>query len=246
VRRTLTPIVQCRGPLRPLTREASVDALSIPIKDAGADFDLKRFEPILDFSEGHPLTLRMAGSATWKFADENAGEGQLAISEQHVANAIEATRHQFSWTYYEPMWTQSDAGERELLKTMASKPGGVSRRLLARDIPDARDLLRALRNRGVVHDGDHPAFTIPGFREFVNDQRGTHGGEDLGGREIPGDEEDPDTRPTPDIRGDSNGGGKSSRRRRWSIGRRGRTSLPPLVSLLRGDAERLSRPASRG
>jgi AAA ATPase domain len=169
-----------------LTLEQSIDALAVPISDAGGFVEYAQLARMARFSEGHPLTLRILGAAAWEYADDDAVNNRmLSIKSGHVDKAIIDARRQLRLAYYEPMWLQSSEKEQRFLSALASAITSARGPVdyvdflgpMERSFPRAYTTFHALRYRGVTrevrsenHYSSFIDMAIPGFVQFLTEQ----------------------------------------------------------------------------
>jgi hypothetical protein len=155
--------------LRPLDRTDAYQALAAPFLHNGKMVSDREINRMLDFAEGHPLTLQMLGSKVWDCANKE----QVAIDDSHATRAIESTREQLLIAYHEPMWRRCAGPERDVLAKFAAAPQPIDYyKFIAshwKTIPDVDSIIYRLRDRGVVHMRGTTSveFSIPGFRDYV-------------------------------------------------------------------------------
>jgi hypothetical protein len=158
-----------------LAAEEAFHALADPIRDGGGIINDKEIERMSKFSEGHPLTLHLLGANTWDLADGDLdSQAPIFLSEEHVTAAIKSTSRQLTIAYHEPMWSNCDSSERELLIMLASSEFHLEFMMKSASFPDRDDILYTLRGRGLIETtaDDHHflQFAIPGFSDFIKRQ----------------------------------------------------------------------------
>jgi hypothetical protein len=158
-------------PLRPLAREAEEIALSAPARELGVRWEDDALHEALELAAGYPYSVQLIGDAAWSAAGGPDPGGRIVL--EHIMIGRESMQADLD-ALFRARWASVTAGERELVRAMASLGDGpVQRAEVARvlavtseslSVPRARLLDKGFiqaESRGKLE------FTISGFAAFV-------------------------------------------------------------------------------
>jgi len=152
-----------------------VTALADPAFQLGVAWDQAALRRAVTEAKGYPFKVQLIGDESWRAAGyPDAG---ARITTGHVALAMPEVDRLME-SLFRARWRSVSAGQRELLIAVAELGGvDVKREDIAKklnmsttSISSARD---GLLRRGIIDASRHGrvSFTVPGFTEFILDQR---------------------------------------------------------------------------
>jgi AAA ATPase domain len=162
-------------PVGLLDRAAAVDALTIPTRALGVDWDDTAVAMAADMAGGYPYFLQAIGKHVWDNAISSP------ISADDVAVGMRDARREVDDGLYRSRWERATPAQRDLLRALADLAGDGSatvsalasrmRKSRASDLSVARN---ELIKKGLVYAPERGmlAFTVPGMHEFVLRQDG--------------------------------------------------------------------------
>jgi hypothetical protein len=162
--------------LAPLDARDATALLDESATLADGEFDSAASAILVEFSEGHPLTLQMLGADAWELGSSPIKSGdRVVVREDHAREAIVRVRQQLKRTSYRPVWKSCTPRQRALLQALAQTSGAVTEQELLDSMgakgakADAlTDDLIDLIGRGVLYDyDDFLTWVVPGFRDFA-------------------------------------------------------------------------------
>ena len=162
-------------PVGLLDRPAAVDALTIPTRALGVEWDDTALAMAADVAGGYPYFLQSIGKHVWDNAISSP------ISADDVGVGLHAARREVDDGLYRSRWERATPAQRDLLRALADLAGDGAatvsalasrmRKSRASDLSVARN---ELIKKGLVHAPERGmlAFTVPGMHEFVLRQDG--------------------------------------------------------------------------
>lgn len=155
----------------PLNREATEDALQIPVRRHGGDFTAAALDLIVTASGGYPYFLQEYGKAIWNLAPE--APFQLDDAEL----AIDVGRRHLDEGFFPSRWKRATDRERRYMTALAStgedepRSGKVAE-LMGSTSSGVSDVRDAAIRKGLVWSPEHGriAFTVPGMADFIRRQ----------------------------------------------------------------------------
>lgn len=162
-------------PVGLLDQQSALNALTIPTRSLGVDWDVQALAMAADVAAGYPYFLQSIGKHVW---DNAIG---TPISADDVRVGLRDARREVDDGLYRSRWERATPAQRDLLRALADLAGDgsaavsalVSRmhRTRASDLSVARN---QLIKKGLVYAPERGlmAFTVPGMHEFVLRQDG--------------------------------------------------------------------------
>lgn len=150
---------------------AATDALVVPAKHHGAEYDAAASRLIVESSGGYPYYLQTYGQAAWELALDRR------ITLEDAVAAIQRGNDELDMGFFPARWDRATPAERNYLAAMADDSGEASatpeiaRRLGAR--PQSLSPVRqSLIEKGIIYAPDRGlvAFTVPNMDNFVRRQ----------------------------------------------------------------------------
>lgn len=158
----------------PVDADAAREALTIPARRYGADYEDAAVDLITEAAEGYPYFLQEFGKSAWNLAEESPitpQDADLAIAEGYIALDV---------GFFPARWTRATPAERRYLRAMAASPNSAPRTgeivawLRANAASDLSVIRAELIRKGLIYAPEHGrvAFTVPGMADFINREQG--------------------------------------------------------------------------
>jgi AAA ATPase domain len=157
-------------PVGLLDRPAAVDALTIPTRALGVDWDDEALKMAADVAGGYPYFLQAIGKHVW----DNAISSPITADDVQVG--LHDARREVDDGLYRSRWERATPAQRDLLRALADLAGDESATvsaLASRMHKSRASDLSVSRNelikKGLVYPPERGilAFTVPGMHEFV-------------------------------------------------------------------------------
>jgi hypothetical protein len=151
-----------------LDARSASEALVVPVRRTGADFDADALELLVGAARGYPYFLQTYGQAAWELAI-----GRIITSED-ATEAIERGNSSLDMGFFPARWDRTTRAEREYLSAVAvdgesiSSTNEVASRLGV--APNRMSTVRqSLIEKGVLYSPErgYVSFTVPAMDEFV-------------------------------------------------------------------------------
>jgi AAA ATPase domain len=162
-------------PVGLLDRGAAVDALTIPTRALGVDWDDAALAMAADVAGGYPYFLQAIGKHVWDNAISSP------ISADDVGVGLHAARREVDDGLYRSRWERATPAQRDLLRALAELAGdgtatvsALASRMHKSRASDLSVARNELIKKGLVYAPERGmlAFTVPGMHEFVLRQDG--------------------------------------------------------------------------
>lgn len=152
-----------------LTEIAARDALTVPARNEGVEYEEGALRLVLDRAAGYPYFLQEWGRGVWDAAVANP------ISVQDVEAAVSEVERKLEQDFFSVRLARATPSERRYCAAMASLGDGpqesaaIARALGYRSVQAASPLRASLIEKGVVYSVGHGQldFTVPRFAEFM-------------------------------------------------------------------------------
>jgi hypothetical protein len=157
-------------PIGLLDRQAAVDALTIPTRALGVDWDPKALAMAADVAAGYPYFLQAIGKHVWDNAISSP------ISPDDVGVGLHDARREVDDGLYRSRWERATPAQRDMLRALADLAGdgsatvsGLASRMHKPRASDLSVARNELIKKGLVYPPERGmlAFTVPGMHEFV-------------------------------------------------------------------------------
>ena len=156
------------APVGQLDRDAARDALCIPAKERGVEFDAKAIDEILLRTSGYPYFLQEWGKHSWNIADTSPIEGGDA------SKATIAALAELDASFFRVRLDRLTPSERKYLRAMAElgpgphRSGDIAEKLNKR-VNQVAPVRNSLLAKGMLYSPAHgdTAFTAPLFDGFM-------------------------------------------------------------------------------
>lgn len=152
-----------------------VTALADPAHTLGVSWDRAALQVAVSNAKGYAYKVQLIGDEAWKVA--GYPDPDSTITDEHVAEAMQQVDVHME-TLFRARWRSASPKQRELLSTIAELGGRDVKRediaarlgVTTQSISMARD---GLLRRGIIDANRHSrvSFTVPGFTEWILDQR---------------------------------------------------------------------------
>ncbi|WP_411720441.1 AAA family ATPase [Mycetocola sp.] len=154
-----------------LDEKSATDALVVPAKRQGAEYDVDAAELIVGASGGYPYYLQTYGQAAWELALDRR------ITKEDATAAIQRGNEELDMGFFPARWDRATPGERNYLAAMAEDAGNPSQTSeLASRLKTKPQSLSPVRQslieKGIIYVPDRGlvAFTVPNMNDFVSRQ----------------------------------------------------------------------------
>ena len=152
----------------PLDADAAADALTIPARSQGADYEMEAVDHIVAATHGYPYFLQEWGKHAWEMASESP------IRLTDAVAATDAAIAHLDSSFFRVRFDRLTPLEKRYMRAMAELgPGphrsGVVAELLARDVRTLGPCRGSLIKKGMAYSPSHGdiAFTVPLFDGFL-------------------------------------------------------------------------------
>jgi hypothetical protein len=162
-------------PVGLLDRSAAIDALTIPTRARGVEWDGTALELAADVAGGYPYFLQSIGKHVW---DNAVG---TPISVDDVEMGMRDARREVDDGLYRSRWERATPAQRDLLRALADLAGdgaatvsALASRMQKSRASDLSVARNELIKKGLVYAPERGmlAFTVPGMHEFIPRQDG--------------------------------------------------------------------------
>ena len=170
--------------LESLDREHAEEALVQPAKKKGVNWSPATLQEAVRLAGGYPYFIQVVGDLVWQAADfPDPGTSIGLANLKHVADRFQETQ----LTMFRSRWHKATDVEREFISAMAEdlepqvKRGDIAERM-GRPTTGISMVRRSLLDKGLIEESGfgYLRFTVPGFAEFVRNERGGQEREDRG------------------------------------------------------------------
>lgn len=152
-----------------LTEAAATEALVLPAREEGVEFDESAVERILELSEAYPYFLQEYGRHVWQMAAESP------ISQKEVERAHPNVQADLDEGFFSVRFERATAAERRYMSalaalgTAAQESGHVAQRLGYSDSTQASVVRSNLIDKGLIYSPEYGLidFTVPHFAAFM-------------------------------------------------------------------------------
>jgi len=160
-------------PIAELDLKSSKDAIVVPAKNEGVEWDQLAVERIFDAAEGYPYFLQEFAKASWEHAS-------TIITLDDAEAGIRVGFAVLDAGFFNSRWIRATPSERKYLIAMSeegdepSYASEVATRL-GRKMTSLGPIRANLIAKGLVYAPEHGqiAFTVPGMSRFIERQRAT-------------------------------------------------------------------------
>lgn len=154
-----------------LGNSVASDAILIPSRDVGVQWEEDAADLIVKESGGYPYFLQQFGQDTWNVASGDS------VSQIDVIHGVADGRRQLDNGFFRVRWDRATHAEQEYMRAMAqdedagSSSGAVAARL-KRTSSSLGPARANLISKGLVYAPEHGiiAFTVPGMVAFIRRQ----------------------------------------------------------------------------
>jgi hypothetical protein len=152
-----------------LTEAAATEALVLPAREEGVEFDAPAVGRILELSEGYPYFLQEYGRHVWQLAAESP------IRQRDVEHAHPSVQGDLDEGFFSVRFERATAAERRYMAAMAApgagaqESGQVANRLGYSDTTRASVVRSNLIDKGLIYSPEYGLvdFTVPHFAAFM-------------------------------------------------------------------------------
>ena len=152
-----------------LSEAAATDALILPAREEGVEYEGKAVERILELSEAYPYFLQEYGRHVWQVATESP------IGADDVERAHPNVQADLDEGFFTVRFERATAAERRYMAAMAAlgdgpqESGQVARRLGFADTAKTSVIRSNLIDKGLIFSPEYGLvdFTVPHFAEFM-------------------------------------------------------------------------------
>ena len=157
-------------PVGLLDRPAAVDALTIPTRALGVEWDAEALTMAADMAGGYPYFLQAIGKHVW----DNAISSPISADDVRVG--LHDARREVDDGLYRSRWERATPAQRDLLRALADLAGdgpatvsALASRMHKSRASDLSVARNELIKKGLVYPPERGmlAFTVPGMHEFV-------------------------------------------------------------------------------
>ena len=157
-------------PVGLLDRPAAVDALTIPTRALGVEWDAEALTMAADVAGGYPYFLQAIGKHVW----DNAISSPISADDVWVG--LHDARREVDDGLYRSRWERATPAQRDLLRALADLAGdgpatvsALASRMHKSRASDLSVARNELIKKGLVYPPERGmlAFTVPGMHEFV-------------------------------------------------------------------------------
>lgn len=157
-------------PVGLLDRPAAVDALTIPTRALGVEWDAEALTMAADVAGGYPYFLQAIGKHVW----DNAISSPISADDVRVG--LHDARREVDDGLYRSRWERATPAQRDLLRALADLAGdgpatvsALASRMHKSRASDLSVARNELIKKGLVYPPERGmlAFTVPGMHEFV-------------------------------------------------------------------------------
>lgn len=155
-------------PVDALRPEDAMQALAIPIREEGGEFEAEALEDIVRLTKGYPYFLQEWGYHAWNAASAPG------IGAQDVATATDLAVRRLDESFFRVRFDRLTPREKDYLRAMAELGPGPHRSgdiadVLGTAVQSAGPLRSGLIVKGMIYSPAHggTAFTVPLFDEFL-------------------------------------------------------------------------------
>lgn len=152
-----------------LTEPAATDALVLPAREEGIEYEGAAVKRIIELSDGYPYFLQEYGRHVWQVADQSPiGAADVERAHPNVQADLDAG-------FFTVRFERATAAERRYMAAMATlgdgpqESGGVARRLGFGDTAQTSVTRSNLIEKGLIFSPEYGLvdFTVPHFAEFM-------------------------------------------------------------------------------
>jgi hypothetical protein len=152
----------------PLSKEDAMEALSDPVRQENAHFEIDALEEIVRVTKGYPYFLQEWGYHVWNEADCSP------LTLQHVKRTYQIVMDNLDQNFFKVRFDRLTAREKYYLRAMAElgegphKSGDIAS-LLQIKVQTLAPLRNSLIKKGMIYSPAHgeTAFTVPLFDRFM-------------------------------------------------------------------------------
>ena len=151
-----------------LDNEAATDALVIPTRERGVEFEHAAIEHILAETKGYPYFLQEWGQHAWQIAE------QSPITLDDARAATESAIAQLDSSFFRVRFDRLTPQEKRYMRAMAELGGGSHRsgdvaEVMQRKVQSLGPCRSSLIKKGMAYSPSHGdiAFTVPLFEGFM-------------------------------------------------------------------------------
>lgn len=152
-----------------LSPEAARQALVIPARDEGAEYEEAAVEEIVQFTEGYPYFLQEFGKHVWNIAEEPT------ITHEAALNARQAVQLQLDENFFRVRAARCTNAELEYMRAMAAmgdgpyRSGDIATKLGRPGPQNVAPTRSRLIEKGLIFSPSHglSEFTVPQFADFL-------------------------------------------------------------------------------
>jgi hypothetical protein len=145
------------------------NAILVPARAAGADFEPAALDAIIAYTEGYPFFLQEYGKAVWNIADSSPITEADAREARHVVDAV------LDQDFFSLRVGNLPDREIDYIKALASlgpgehAPADIAKAMGARTSASIGTFSRRLTERGLIYNTKRGrvAFTVPQFDRYV-------------------------------------------------------------------------------
>jgi hypothetical protein len=160
-------------PVGLLSAEASEEALTIPARERGVEWEAEALGAALDTAQGYPYFLQSIGKHVW----DNARSSPIQTEDVEVG--LQQARREVDDGLYRSRWERATPAQRDVMRALATIGGeeaaSVADIAKALSKPRTSDISVArneLIKKGLVYAPERGllAFTVPGMHDFIDRQ----------------------------------------------------------------------------
>lgn len=151
-----------------LDQDAARDALCVPARKEGAEYDEKAVAAIIEQTKGYPYFLQEWGKHSWDIATSSP------IKVDDARNAARAALAALDDSFFRVRFDRLTPAEKKYMRAMAELGPGPHRsgdiaRLLNKKVSTVAPMRNALISKGMIFSPAHgdTAFTVPLFDGFM-------------------------------------------------------------------------------
>lgn len=152
-----------------LSPEAARQALVIPAKDEGVEYEEAAVEEIVQFTEGYPYFLQEFGKHVWNMAEAPT------ITHEDAVNARQAVQLQLDENFFRVRVARCTNAELEYMQAMAAmgdgpyRSGDIAAQLGRPGPQNVAPTRSRLIEKGLIFSPSHglSEFTVPQFADFL-------------------------------------------------------------------------------
>jgi hypothetical protein len=157
-------------PVGLLDPDPSQEALTVPARDRGVEWEAEALRLATDTARGYPYFLQSIGKHVW----DNARRSPIQVDDVEIG--LQEARREVDDGLYRSRWERATPAQRELMRALARIGGeeaaAVSDIANALGRPRTSDLSvarRELIKKGLVYAPERGllAFTVPGMSDFI-------------------------------------------------------------------------------